>query len=87
VECLTVRLRKFGITGLFAPGTPKHFNPMVGSCHPGNMHLRRTDQANFAALFELTGRRIETNPDERHRIGHANRQNLQQYLRRANPCS
>jgi hypothetical protein len=47
VECLTVRLRKFGSVGLFAPGTPKNFNPIVGSCHPGNMHLRRTRSSQF----------------------------------------
>jgi hypothetical protein len=38
VECLTVRLRKLGTADLFAPRTPKNFNPMVGSCHPANMH-------------------------------------------------
>jgi hypothetical protein len=51
VECLTVRLRKFGIAGLFAPGTPKNSNPMVVGCHPGNMRLRRTRSSQISVSY------------------------------------
>jgi hypothetical protein len=37
-----IHLRKLGRAGVFAPGTPKNFHPMVVICHPASMPLTKS---------------------------------------------
>ena len=47
------KLRKLGSAGVFAPGTPKNFHPMVVIYHPASMRLSRRDQASCPGTIKL----------------------------------